>query len=61
MQLAAVPGTDEELDSAAQGVDGPREAPRRAGEVGQVVAQFGVIRLDGVRLALTRGDGALAG
>jgi hypothetical protein len=61
MELAAVPGIDEELDGAAQGVEGTREAPRRAGEAGQVVAQLGVIRLDGVRLALSRGDGVLAG
>ena len=61
MELAAVPGIDEELDGAAQGVDGPREAPRPAGEAGQIVAQLGVIRLDGVRLALSRGDGVLAG
>jgi hypothetical protein len=61
MQLAAVPGADEELDGAAQGGDGPREAPRLAGEAGQVVAQFGMIRLDGLRLALPRGNGVLAG
>ena len=61
MQLAAGPGIDEELDGAAQGGDGTREAPRLAGEAGQVVAQFGVIRLDGVRLALSWGDGVLAG
>ena len=61
MQLAAVPGIDEELDGAAQSVNGTGEAPRLAGEAGQGVAQRGVIRLNGVGLALSWGDGVLAG
>ena len=59
-QRAAVPGRDEELDGAAQSVDGTGAAARRARKAGQVVAQCGISRLDGVRLALPGGDGVLA-
>jgi hypothetical protein len=59
VQLAAVPGMDEELDGTAQGVDGPREAARAAAQARQVMAQRGIVGLDAVGLALARCNGVV--
>ena len=61
VQLAAVPGVDEELDGATQGLDGAGEAARAAAQAGQVVAQLRVVGLDAVGLALARRDGVTPG
>jgi hypothetical protein len=60
VELAPVPGVDEELDGPAQGVDRAREAAGFARQAGQIVAQLGVVGLDRVRLALAGRDGVAA-
>jgi hypothetical protein len=61
VQLAAVPGVDEELDGPTQGRKRPREAAGFARQAGQIVAQLGVVGLDRVRLALAGRDSMVAG
>ena len=61
VELAPVPGMDEELDRTAQGVDRAREAARAAAQARQVVAQFGIVGLDTVGLTLAWRDGVPSG
>src|SRR5438067_1817268 len=57
VQLAAVPGMHEELDSAPQGRDRAREAAGAAPQARGIVAQLGIVGLDAIGLTLARRDG----
>src|SRR5919201_2071259 len=60
VQVAAIPGVDEELDGPAQGVERAREAARLAPQAGQIVAQLGIVGFNSVRLALAGCDSVAA-
>ena len=60
VQLAAVPGRDEELDRAPQGRERARGAAGAAPQAREIVVHLGVVDLDAIRLALARRDGVCA-
>ncbi len=58
VKLAAVPGKDKKLEGTAKRVNTARETTRLARQAGQIVAEFGIVALDGVGLAFV-GQGVM--
>jgi len=52
VELAGVPGVDEQRDRLAKGGKGAGEATAATPQTSEIVPQFGVIAFDAVRLAL---------
>jgi len=52
IELTAIPGIDEELDSAAQRLEATGETARPTRQAGQIMTKFGIVALHTVSLAL---------